>query len=208
VGRFLRVGLSGGLATGKSTVLAVFAALGARVLDADQLAREVLAPGTPGHLEAAEIFGAEVLAGDGSIDRAKLAAKVFADPEARRRLEAMVHPEVLRREQEWREQVEASAESGVLVVDATLILELGRSRAYDLLVVTVCPEEEQVRRAVLRGMSAADARARLAAQMPGAEKASRADLVIDTSGSLAQTQARAREVYRELERRRAALNTT
>jgi dephospho-CoA kinase len=194
--RTLLVGLTGGLACGKSTVLAVFAELGAATTDADLLARQAFEDeavlGRARRLLGADAFGA-----DGRLDRARAASVVFADPERRRRLEAIVHPEVIRLEEE---EVARFTERGeeVVVCDVPLLFEAGRAPRFDRLVVVSCPEEVQVARAVGRGMSEADARRRVAAQMPVGEKAARADYVIDTSGSLEETRAAARRVYQLL----------
>ena len=199
------MGLTGGLASGKSTVLEVFRAQGAEVADADRFAREALSPGSPAERAVIEAFGRSILDPEGRIDRGRLASRVFQDPEARGLLEAIVHPEVIRREELWIDALEASGPSGILVVDAALLLEAGRADRYDVVIVVACHPEEQVRRAVARGMSEEDARARIAAQMPVGEKVERADLVIDSSASIEDTRAQARAVYRQLERRRSEL---
>jgi dephospho-CoA kinase len=204
VGRFLRVGLTGGLASGKSTVLAVFEEQGARVLEADELARDALRPGSRAAAAAVEAFGPDILAADGSIDRARLAERAFADAAARRRLEAIVHPEVQRGLERWIRETEASTEEGgILVAAIPLLFEAGRPERFDVIVVTRCPLEVQVRRAVDRGMEEADARARIGAQLSDEERVKRADLEVDTSGSLEETRVRARAVFDLLRQRLA-----
>ncbi len=184
----LRVGLTGGIGAGKSAVSSRLAALGAVIVDADKAAREVVEPGTPGLARIAETFGPGVLQADGSLDRAKLAAIVFADEEARGRLNAIVHPLV----HEWMRATEAAAvRSGgddvVVVHDVPLLAEGGQERAgeFDLVIVVDVPPEVQVERLAGRGMPAEQARARMAAQATRERRLAMADIVIDNSGSLA-----------------------
>lgn len=182
-GRVKRVGLTGGIATGKSYVRARFEALGVPTLDADTVAREAVAPGTEGLAQVVRRFGAGVLAPDGSLDRRALGAIVFADPSARRDLEQIVHPVVRVRTEAWFQGLDA-VRHPVAVADIPLLFESGQPGAYDAVVVTACDEAEQVRRVVARDhLSEVDARRRIAAQMPTAEKVRRATFVIRTDGS-------------------------
>jgi dephospho-CoA kinase len=187
----LRVGLTGGIACGKSHVLRRMAARGIATLDLDALAHEALTPGGVAHADVVAAFGARVLAPDGTIDRRELGAVVFSDAAARARLDAVMHPRV--REEEAR-RAEALAASGcpVLVSDAALLVEAGAHLRFDRLVVVHCLPEEQLRRLMRRdGLPEAAARARIESQMPIAEKRAFAHLAIDTSGIVAATEAAA-----------------
>jgi dephospho-CoA kinase len=182
----LRVALTGGIATGKSHVLARMAARGVPTIDADRLARQAVAPGTEGERRVAERFGDAVLARDRTIDRAALARIVFADPPSRRDLEAIVHPFVYDAIERWLGTLPAGTPAAV--ADIPLLFETGHEADFDLVVVTACSPDEQVRRLVARdGLAKADALARIATQWPLAEKAKRAGLVIDTNGSIEET---------------------
>lgn len=175
------VGLTGGIGSGKSTVAAMLRARGAVVIDADALAREVVEPGTPGYERVLAAFGPGI-AREGRLDRAALAAIVFADPDRRAALEAIVHPEVVRRVGEI--VATHAGTDHVVVLDSPLLIETGRQRDVELVIVVSAEPETQIGRLVARGMDEADARARLAAQMPLAEKAEVADVVLDNEGSL------------------------
>lgn len=178
----LVVGLTGGIGSGKSTVAAGLAARGAVVVDADRLAREAVAVGTPGFRAVVDRFGEAVVAPDGSLDRAALAAVVFEDPEARAELNAIVHP-LVRAAIDQRVQ-ELRGSDAVVVLEIPLLVESGRSYGASTVIVVDCPEEVAVRRLVEgRGMDAADARRRMAAQASRADRLAAADLVIDNSGS-------------------------
>lgn len=176
----LRVGLTGGIASGKSTVAQRLVEHGALLVDADLLAREVVAPGTPGLAAVVARFGSHVLAGDGSLDRPALGRLVFADPVARRDLESIIHPAVRARAAE----LEASAPDGSVVVQMIpLLVETGQAAAFDLVVVVDVPAEVQTQRLIERdGLTPAEAAARLAAQAGRAQRLAAADAVIDNSG--------------------------
>jgi dephospho-CoA kinase len=190
------VGLTGGIGSGKSTVAAMLKARGAVVIDADALAREVVEPGTPGFDAVVERFGPEIVAPDGELDRAALAAIVFEDPERRAQLEAIVHPAVARRAGEI---VAGHANTGdVVVLDSPLLIETGRHRDVELVIVVSSQPETQIRRLVARGMDEEDARARLAAQMPLAEKAEVADVVLDNEGSLDELEGQVDRLWADL----------
>ena len=192
----VRVGLTGGIGSGKSTVAALLASKGAVVIDADQIAREVVAVGTPGLGRVAEEFGTEVLTPEGELDRPRMGSLVFADEEARRRLEAIVHPLVLERIV----AIEAAAdEDDVVVQDIPLLAEGGRAGDFDAVVVVDVPEEVQVQRLVRdRGMTPEDARARIEAQATREQRLAIATHVIENDGSLEELHARVDEVWAEL----------
>jgi dephospho-CoA kinase len=181
-------GLTGGIAAGKSVVSRRLAERGAAVVDADLLAREVVAPGTPGLAAVARRFGPAVLASDGSLDRQALGALVFSDPGARRDLEAVTHPAV--RELSRLRMAEAVADdpARVVVYDVPLLVETRGAGEFDVVVVVHAPAEDRVARLVqLRGMTEEEARRRVAAQAGDDERLAVADLVVDSSGSLEQT---------------------
>jgi dephospho-CoA kinase len=196
---FLLVGLTGGIATGKSTVSAMFAHLGAKVVDADLLAREVVMPGQPALAEIAREFGPAVLQADGQLDRKRLGAIVFADPARRRRLEEITHPAIHVRQQRILSVFEEEAWEGVVIWDAAVLIESGGAKQMDRLVVVFADPATELRRLMARDhMSEEEARGRIATQMPVAEKAKLADYVIDNSGSRAETERQVREVYGKL----------
>ena len=179
-------GLTGGLGTGKSTVAAQLRRRGVPVIDADALARDVVAPGSPGLAEVVAAFGAGVLR-DGALDRAHVASLVFADPEARRRLEAITHPRIQALRDARLAELEAAGEP-LVCYEVPLLFERGLEQSLRPVVVVSAPEPMQIERARQRdGASEAMVRARLDAQLPVADKVSRADYVIDNSGSLAAT---------------------
>jgi dephospho-CoA kinase len=192
----MRVGLTGGVASGKSTVSAMLRELGAVVIDADQLAREVVAPGTPGLASVASEFGDAVLTATGELDRPAMARTVFGDDEARRRLESIIHPLVFAEIQ----RLEAEAPPGAVVVhDIPLLAESGRAPSFDaVLVVDVDPALQLERMLADRGWSREEAEARMRAQASRADRLAVATHVIDNTGSLDELRARVREVYAEL----------
>ena len=196
--RFLLVGLTGGLATGKSTVSDILRRLGCVVLDADLLAREVVEPGQPALAAIAREFGAEVLQPDGALDRKRLGAVVFADPERRRRLEAITHPAIRDRFLAGLAELEAEGFEGLVIWDAPVMIETGGHESMDRLVVVVTDTTTQRARALGRDGDPADVERRIASQMPLSEKAALADYVIDNSGDRAATEARTRDVHAAL----------
>jgi dephospho-CoA kinase len=176
----LRIGLTGGIGSGKSTVSRLLEQRGAVIVDADAIAREVVAPGTPGLAAVVEAFGDGVVAPDGSLDRPALAAVVFADPDARKRLDAIVHPLVRARATE----VAAAAPADAVVVnDVPLLVETGQAGSYDLVLVVEADPATRVARLVQRGLTAEDARARMAAQATDEQRRAVADVVLDNSGT-------------------------
>ena len=195
------VGLTGGIASGKSTVSRMFRELGAVVLDADQMAREIVAPGEPALAEIREAFGDGVFSADGRLDREALGAVVFADPAARARLGAITHPRIGQRMMQ--RAVEAhEAGAAWVIYDAALIVENGLHQGLDALIVVALPPDVQLGRLMARdGTGEAEARARVAAQMPLEAKLAVADFVIDNGGTLEETRGQVERLYRELEAR-------
>jgi dephospho-CoA kinase len=199
VRRFLLVGLTGSIATGKSTVSRMFAHLGVRVLDADLLAREVVMPGQPAYLKIVEEFGQGVVRDDGTLDRKALGAIVFAEPARRKRLEEITHPAIAARQQRILSVLDEEAFEGIVIWDVALLFETdGLARMDRVVVVATDPETELARLMSRDGMAEADARARIASQMPVAEKAKRAHYVIDNSGDRALTEHQVKVVYEAL----------
>lgn len=197
--RFLLVGLTGGVATGKSTVSAMLRALGCVIIDADLLAREVVEPGQPAYREIVEAFGPGVLQPDGRLDRKALGAVVFADPAQRKRLEAITHPRIRERFAARLAELTERGFDGIVIFDAPVMIESGNYRNMERLVVVTSDEAAQMARQQEReGLSEADARRRIQSQMPLAEKARLADYVIDNSRDLGSTEAQVREVHRAL----------
>jgi dephospho-CoA kinase len=194
----LRIALTGGIATGKSYVLQQFRQRGVPCLDADLLAHGVIAAGTEATAEIAARFGTEMLAADGAVDRRKLGPVVFADPAARRALEAIVHPAVYRAIAAGLRAFELVGHYPMGIVDIPLLYETGRAADFDTVIATVCAPAMQLARLVERGMSPEQAQQRLTAQWPAAEKAARADIVITTDGSFADTDRQVEETYAKL----------
>jgi len=197
----LKVAVTGGIGTGKSVVLAQLAAWGAPVVDADALVHDALRAGAPAVAEIRGRFGEDVITAGGDVDRARLGAIVFQDGQARRDLEAILHPAVYRAIEAWMRTQEENG-AAIAVAEIPLLYETGREVEFDCVVVTACDGEEQVRRIVGRsGMSEAHARRRIAAQWPLAEKVRRADFVIGTDGTVEETRRQARSVWEALQRR-------
>ncbi|HZP48754.1 MAG TPA: dephospho-CoA kinase [Vicinamibacterales bacterium] len=194
----LRVALTGGIATGKSYVLARFQRLGIPCLDSDALAHGVTSAGTEATAEIAARFGADVLAADGSVNRAKLGPIVFADPAARRELEAIVHPAVYRAIAAGIRGFELIGGAPYVVVDVPLLFETGHAQEFDRVVVTACAPETQIARLIERGLTPDAARQRLAAQWPTAEKTPRAHFVVTTDGTFEDTDAQVDRIDLEL----------
>ncbi|MEU5687031.1 dephospho-CoA kinase [Streptomyces venezuelae] len=198
----LKVGLTGGIGAGKSEVSRLLVASGAVLIDADKIAREVVEPGTPGLAAVVETFGPEVLAPDGSLDRPKLGAVVFADADKLAALNAIVHPLVGARSAELEQ---AASDDAVVVHDVPLLAENGLAPLYDLVIVVDASPVTQLDRLVrLRGMSEEDARARMAAQATREKRLEIADVVIDNDGPLEGLSERVGEVWADLERRARA----
>ncbi|MFE2417892.1 dephospho-CoA kinase [Streptomyces hokutonensis] len=195
----LKVGLTGGIGAGKSEVSRLLVGYGAVLIDADRIAREVVAPGTPGLAAVVEAFGEDVLGADGGLDRPKLGSIVFADPEKLAVLNSIVHPLVGRRS---RELETAAADDAVVIHDVPLLAENALAALYDLVIVVDASPETQLDRLVrLRGMTEEDARARMAAQATREKRLAIADIVIDNDVPLEALERRARDVWAELVRR-------
>ena len=191
--RVITVGLTGGIGSGKSEVARLLAARGAVVVDADALAREALEPGTPGLAAVVAEFGEDVLADDGSLDRARLGQLVFADKDRLAALEAIVHPYVGRRSAEL---IAAAGPDDVVVYDVPLLVEKHLEAVYDLVVVVDAPDDVRLHRLVdLRGMPERDARARMAAQASRDERLAAADVVVPNGGDLAELEAEVDRVW-------------
>lgn len=179
----IRIGLTGGIGSGKSTAAAAFGRLGASVIDSDRLAREVVEPGTSGLAAVIERFGAGMLSPDGTLDRTKLGQLVFADPAARAELNAIVHPLIARRAEELRATAD---EQAVLVHDVPLLAENAMAAGYDEVVVVEAPLAERLRRLAARGLDEAAARARIQAQASDEQRRAVATVLLDNSGSVAE----------------------
>ena len=196
----LKVGLTGGLASGKSFVAQALADLGCHLIKADDIGREMMQPGGPAFDPVVQEFGLGILTPGGSIDRKRLAAEVFCRPERLAALNRLVHPPVIRRQDELMEALAARDPKGIAVVEAAIIIEAGTYRRFDKLILAVCSEEQQIERAMLRdGIGRDAALERLRSQMPLEEKRKFADYVIDTSGSREETLRQAAEVYNRLQ---------
>jgi dephospho-CoA kinase len=197
----LRVGLTGGLACGKSFVGEALASFGCLLIQADELGHEVLGSGGEAYEAVVKEFGSEILAGSGEINRRALAARVFDAPERLARLNALVHPPVLRREEELIARFAEREPEGIAVVEAAILIETGSYHRFHRLILVTCAEEQQVERAMRReGAVEADVRARISRQMPLDAKRKFADFVIDTSGSKEDTLRQTRAVYESLRR--------
>ena len=193
-----RIALTGGMGTGKSHVRAVFAALGVPTIDADTLARDVVAHGTPGFDAVVAKFGRGILNADGDLDRRALAALVFADTARRRELETILHPAIKGAIDQWFASLNPDAQP-FAIADIPLLYEVGLDKEYDEVIVTSCAPQTQVRRIMARDdLDAGEVQRRLDAQMPLADKVKRATYVVDTNGSLVQTNAQVHKLYRQL----------
>ena len=195
----LRVGLTGGIGTGKSTVGKMFADLGCHVLDSDGITRELFQAAQPTNILVAKAFGPSIVAKDGSIDRAKLGELVFNDEGLRHRLNGIVHPMIVERQKSFLDAVEREDPHGIGIVEAALMVEVGTYNKYDKLVVVVCKPSVQRRRLRERnGLTPEQVRARIKAQMPLEEKAKFADFIVENSKTIESTQKQVEEIYREL----------
>ncbi len=195
----LTVGLTGGLACGKTFVGEALAELGCQVLRADQLGHEVLRPDGEAYAAVVREFGPGILSPGGEIDRRALAAEVFGKPERLELLNSLVHPPVMRREEEWLARVAAQDPRSIAIVEAAILIETGSYKRFDKLIVVNCGVEQQVQRSIKRdGASREEVLARLSRQMPLAEKLKFADFVIDTSGTKEETLRQTRAVYETL----------
>jgi dephospho-CoA kinase len=198
----LRVGLTGGIATGKTTVVAMLRELGCRVLEADKIAHQTIEPGGGAYDEVVREFGGGILTAEGLVDRRKLGSIVFADPQRLARLNAIVHPLVLEEQSRQLAAIEKGDAHAIAVVEAALLIEAGFDKKLDRLIVTWCTPEQQLARLTQsgagRGLTVEQARQRIAAQMPIEEKRQRADDVIDCSGTIEHTRAQVNALFGKL----------
>lgn len=195
----LRIGLTGGLATGKSTVGQELSRLGCRVLRADDLGHAVLEKGGEAYEPVIQAFGREILRPDGEIERSRLAGIVFHDEDKLKLLNSLVHPAVFSREEAWMQQVEDADPCAIAVVEAAILVETGSHRRFHKLVLAVCGEEQQIERAMARGgVTREQALARISRQMPLAEKKKFADYLIDTSRTMDDTIQQVAHLYESL----------
>jgi len=192
------IGLTGGIASGKSTAARTLAELGARIVDADAVAREIVAPGQPALAEIVRTFGRDMLLPDGTLDRKRLGAVIFADADKRRALNAITHPRIAAETQARLSELREAGER-VAIYEAALLVENGVHKALDGLIVVVCDEATQLARLSSRdGYAEADARARVAAQAPVADKIAAATWVVDTSGPLTDTKKQLARIWEEI----------
>jgi len=207
----LKVGLTGGIASGKSTVGEMFVALGARLTQADEIAHQLMQPGQEVYAEAVRHFGREILDPDGQVNRSRLAEAAFGSPAGEgekgtsriRELNRIVHPAVIRRQEQWMEEVGQREPHAIAIVEAALLLEAGAEKSFDRLVVVTCRPEQRIERWAQRlqvdqETARREVTRRMAAQFSDEEKIKSADYVIDNSGSLEQTSQRVQEICREL----------
>lgn len=203
----LRVGLTGGIATGKTTVGQMFVELGCHLIDSDQITHKLFEPGQEVHAAVVRAFGPAIVAADGTIDRKILGDIVFKDSTARAKLNILVHPAIIRRQQEFLSEVAQKDPLGIGMVSAALMVEIGTYKNYDRVVVVSCQPDEQRKRLKARsGLSHEQIEARILAQMPMEEKVKYGDFVIDTSGDLAATRRQVEQVNSKL--RESAANTS
>jgi dephospho-CoA kinase len=192
----LRVGLTGSIGVGKSFVSGVLAELGCRVLDADEIARAVVAPGSPALRDVVRVFGPEILLSDETLDRSKLGALVFADPDRRATLNSILHPYIIAQQDQQLRKWETEGPDEIAVVDAALMIESGGYKRFDKLIVVHCRDEVQLTRVMERNnLSREEAQRRIGAQMSQEEKKKFADYLIDTSDGFEAARARTSEVY-------------
>ena len=195
----LRVGLTGSIGVGKSFVASIFLELGCHVVDADQTAREVVMPGTPGLKALTEAFGEEILNPDGTLNRKQLGAVVFNDESQRQRLNHILHPFIIERQDEIMNAWEAEDQGGIGIIDAALMIESGGYKRFDKLIVVHCRPEVQLERLMLRDkLSRDEALRRINSQMPQEEKQKFADYLIDTSDGYESTRAQTEAVNQKL----------
>ncbi len=203
----IKVGLTGGIASGKTAVGEMFVALGAHLIQADQISHDLMQVGQPVYREVVRHFGSEILNGDLSVNRAKLAESAFGSAKQKEsridELNKIVHPAVVRRQEEWMEEVGRDDPAGVAIVEAALLIEAGAAKRFDRLIVVTCSEEQRVARFAARQKLPLEAARkevarRMAAQLPEAEKIKAADYVIDNSGSLENTREQVREIWEKL----------
>jgi len=205
----LRVGLTGGIGTGKSTVGIMFIELGCHLLDADRITHELFWPGEPVYTAVVQAFGENILSPDGTINRSVLGEIVFSDPRARTKLNGIVHPAVVQRQRDWLNEMEAKDPNGIGIVDAALMIEVGTYKNYDKVIVVTCTPDVQKQRLRARsGLSEEQIEARIGSQMPLEEKVKYADFVIENSGDLANARRQVAEVSSKLRELAASTSGT
>ena len=196
----LRVGLTGGIAAGKSTAGRMFADLGCHLINSDDITHQLFEPGETVHSAVVGAFGKEVLSADGRIDRRILGEIVFSDPAARAKLNGLVHPAVIQRHREWLEEKEQQYPQGVAIVDAALMIEVGTYKNYDKVIVVTCtPAIQRQRLRARSNLTEEQIDARILAQMPMEAKVKFADFVIDSSGDLSKTRRQVEEISSKLQ---------
>lgn len=195
----LKAGLTGGIASGKSTILRNFETLGCVTVDADAIVARLYRPGQPGHEALVRTYGDAILLANGEIDRPGLAAVAFSSPEAARRLNELIHPLVIEEEAQALREAAAGSEDLIFMVEATLLLEAGGKQRYDRIVVVDVAPDVQIARAIARGMPEEEVRRRIAHQLPREDRLRQADYVIDNSGDLTAGYAETRRVHARLQ---------
>ena len=199
----LRVGLTGGIATGKTAVGTMFVELGCHLIDSDQITHQLFEPGQAVNAAVVQAFGNQIARPTGAINREVLGAIVFKDPQARAKLNSLVHPAIIARQQEWLKQVETDDPYGIGIVAAALMIEVGTYKNYDKVIVVTCSPEEQKSRLRQRSrLTGQQIDARIRSQMPMEEKVKYADYVIDNSRDLENTRRQVEQVYAELAAKR------
>ena len=191
-------GLTGGVATGKSTAARMFEKLGAKIIDADRIGHEFLARSSPAYPEIVRRFGGEILDASKEINRQRLGAAVFASPEKLRELDAILHPRIIERVEKVALEHARRNQRAIILVDAALIFEAGIGGRFSKVIVTWCRPEQQLERLMSKGLTREESERRIAAQMPVEEKRRRADYVIDSSGSLENTRTQVEAIFAEL----------
>ncbi len=204
----LRVGLTGGIATGKTTVASMLRERDVPVLDADPLGHALLEPGQAAYEEVVAVFGKDILDAFGNVNRSKLGALIFADSEKRARLNQILHPRILQVVQKWLAALDGPGGPEFAVVEAALLVEANYTSNLDKLIVCWCRPEQQMERLLQRGLSAQEAHQRVAAQMPIDEKRKKADIVIDCSGSFEETERQVNEAVEQLKSAASERNIT
>lgn len=195
----LKVGLTGGIGTGKSHVAKIFIELGCYVFDADKIARQVVEPGEVGFEKVVAEFGEEILAEDGTIDRAKLGQIVFSSPEKREKLNQILHPIIIAKQDSLISETINQDPNAIVIIDAALMIETGSYKRFDKLIVVYCDRESQIERVMKRNnLPRNEVESRINSQMPSDEKRKYADIEIDTSGTFEETEDKVKAVYQEL----------
>ncbi|MFY9225007.1 MAG: dephospho-CoA kinase [Blastocatellia bacterium] len=195
----LKVGLTGGIGTGKSHVAKIFIELGCYVFDADKIARQVVEPGEVGFEKVVAEFGEEILAEDGTIDRAKLGQIVFSSPEKREKLNQTLHPIIIAKQDSLISETINQNPNAIVIIDAALMIETGSYKRFDKLIVVYCNKESQIERVMKRNnLSRSEVESRINSQMPSDEKRKYADIEIDTSGTFEETEKKIIYVYEQL----------